>query len=142
MRVGLAGFSLLLLDACVGLGRTFSEACVGASGPSRSHTTLQLPPRPSKPNPALTLSPSAAGEHWDQTEQMDTYYNPIPHFGYDLALKHSPQVCVGGWNGAAVTGDTGCPGVGVAGSAAVTGYCMALGVPGASSCVAPTASWH
>lgn len=23
---------------------------------------------------------------------MDTYYNPIPHFGYDLALSHSPQV--------------------------------------------------
>ena len=21
-----------------------------------------------------------------------SYYNPIPHFGYDLALKHSPQV--------------------------------------------------
>ena len=23
---------------------------------------------------------------------MDTYYNPIPHFGYDLALAHSPQL--------------------------------------------------
>ena len=23
---------------------------------------------------------------------MDTYYNPIPHFGYNLALAHSPQV--------------------------------------------------
>jgi hypothetical protein len=23
---------------------------------------------------------------------MDTYYNPIPHFGYDLALAHSPIV--------------------------------------------------
>jgi hypothetical protein len=33
-----------------------------------------------------------SGEHWDHTEQMDTYYNPIPHFGYDLALSHSPQV--------------------------------------------------
>lgn len=36
--------------------------------------------------------PPAVGEHWDVTEQMDTYYNPIPHFGYNLALEHSPQV--------------------------------------------------
>lgn len=35
---------------------------------------------------------STAGEHWDVAEQMDTYYNPIPHFGYDLALAHSPQL--------------------------------------------------
>ena len=33
-----------------------------------------------------------AGEQWDSTEEMDTYYNPIPHFGYDLALAHSPQL--------------------------------------------------
>ena len=33
---------------------------------------------------------SNTGEHWDVTEHMDTYYNPIPHFGYDLALAHSP----------------------------------------------------
>lgn len=24
---------------------------------------------------------STGGEYWDTTEQMDTYYNPIPHFG-------------------------------------------------------------
>ena len=24
---------------------------------------------------------STAGEYWDQVEHMDTYYNPIPHFG-------------------------------------------------------------
>ncbi|KAK9822741.1 hypothetical protein WJX74_002486 [Apatococcus lobatus] len=35
---------------------------------------------------------STAGEHWDQEEQMDTYYNPIPHFDYRLALQHSPQL--------------------------------------------------
>ena len=35
---------------------------------------------------------STTGEHWDVVEQMDTYYNPIPHFGYDLALGHSPQL--------------------------------------------------
>ncbi|KAL4436405.1 hypothetical protein ABPG77_009967 [Micractinium sp. CCAP 211/92] len=35
---------------------------------------------------------SNTGEHWDVTEQMDTYYNPIPHFGYNLALEHSPQL--------------------------------------------------
>ena len=35
---------------------------------------------------------SSTGEHWDVTEHMDTYYNPIPHFGYDLALAHSPQL--------------------------------------------------
>lgn len=35
---------------------------------------------------------STTGESWDVTETMDTYYNPIPHFGYDLALKHSPQL--------------------------------------------------
>ena len=43
----------------------------------------------------LSLRPRggrAAGEHWDATEQMDTYYNPVPHFGYDLALAHSPQL--------------------------------------------------
>jgi hypothetical protein len=35
---------------------------------------------------------SNTGEYWDGTEQMDTYYNPIPHFGFDLALKHSPDL--------------------------------------------------
>ena len=35
---------------------------------------------------------STTGESWDVTEHMDTYYNPIPHFGYDLALSHSPQL--------------------------------------------------
>lgn len=35
---------------------------------------------------------STAGEAWDAVEQMDTYYNPIPHFGYELALAHSPQL--------------------------------------------------
>jgi hypothetical protein len=23
---------------------------------------------------------------------MDTYYNPVPHFGFKLALQHSPQL--------------------------------------------------
>ncbi len=23
---------------------------------------------------------------------MDTYYNPIPHYGFQLALMHSPQL--------------------------------------------------
>jgi hypothetical protein len=35
---------------------------------------------------------STTGEHWDLNEWMDTYYNPVPHFGYDLALAHSPQL--------------------------------------------------
>ncbi|KDD71831.1 hypothetical protein H632_c4323p0, partial [Helicosporidium sp. ATCC 50920] len=35
---------------------------------------------------------SSTGEHWDVEEQGDTYYNPLPHFGYDLALRHSPQL--------------------------------------------------
>ena len=35
---------------------------------------------------------SSTGEAWDVSEQMDTYYNPIPHFGYDLALAHSPTL--------------------------------------------------
>jgi hypothetical protein len=35
---------------------------------------------------------STEGEHWDVTEPMDTYYNPIPHFGYAEALQHSPQL--------------------------------------------------
>ncbi|KAK9830975.1 hypothetical protein WJX81_004457 [Elliptochloris bilobata] len=35
---------------------------------------------------------STTGEQWDVSEQMDTYYNPYPHFGYTLALKHSPQL--------------------------------------------------
>jgi hypothetical protein len=32
------------------------------------------------------------GEHWDVSEQMDTYYNPIPHFTYQMALDHSPTL--------------------------------------------------
>lgn len=35
---------------------------------------------------------STSGESWDDTVQMDTYYNPIPHFGYQLAVEHSPQL--------------------------------------------------
>ncbi len=35
---------------------------------------------------------STGGESWDDTIEMDTYYNPIPHFGYKLALEHSPQL--------------------------------------------------
>ncbi len=35
---------------------------------------------------------SSTGEHWDVSEQMDTYYNPIPHVGYQIALDHSPQL--------------------------------------------------
>ncbi len=61
---------------------------------------------------------STTGEQWDVSEQMDTYYkcavpptptrlpagpgapapthraprSPYPHFGYTLALKHSPQL--------------------------------------------------
>jgi hypothetical protein len=35
---------------------------------------------------------STSGETWDDTISMDTYYNPIPHFGYALALAHSPQL--------------------------------------------------
>ncbi|EIE19758.1 hypothetical protein COCSUDRAFT_19282 [Coccomyxa subellipsoidea C-169] len=35
---------------------------------------------------------SSTGEQWDVSEQMDTYYNPIPHFGYKLALDHSPTL--------------------------------------------------
>jgi hypothetical protein len=35
---------------------------------------------------------STSGEAWDDTVQMDTYYNPIPHFGYQLAVEHSPQL--------------------------------------------------
>ncbi len=35
---------------------------------------------------------STSGESWDDTIHMDTYYNPIPHFGFKLALDHSPQL--------------------------------------------------
>ena len=35
---------------------------------------------------------STTGENWDVREQMDTYYNPIPHFDYRLALDHSPTL--------------------------------------------------
>jgi hypothetical protein len=35
---------------------------------------------------------STGGESWDDTVPMDTYYNPIPHFGYQLAVEHSPQL--------------------------------------------------
>mmetsp|Transcript_682 Transcript_682/g.1680 ORF Transcript_682/g.1680 Transcript_682/m.1680 type:complete len:543 (+) Transcript_682:164-1792(+) len=35
---------------------------------------------------------SNTGEHWDLVEHMDTYYNPIPHFGWHHAWGHSPQL--------------------------------------------------
>jgi hypothetical protein len=35
---------------------------------------------------------STDGEHWDVMEYGDTYYESVPHFGYDLALDHSPQL--------------------------------------------------
>eukprot|EP00200_Dunaliella_tertiolecta_P010471 CAMPEP_0202386010 /NCGR_PEP_ID=MMETSP1127-20130417/64080_1 /ASSEMBLY_ACC=CAM_ASM_000462 /TAXON_ID=3047 /ORGANISM="Dunaliella tertiolecta, Strain CCMP1320" /LENGTH=528 /DNA_ID=CAMNT_0048986381 /DNA_START=250 /DNA_END=1836 /DNA_ORIENTATION=- len=35
---------------------------------------------------------STHGEFWDDTEWMDTYYNPVPHFGFDLAVRHSPNL--------------------------------------------------
>ena len=33
---------------------------------------------------------STGGEAWDSREQQDTYYNPIPHFTYAMAVNHSP----------------------------------------------------
>lgn len=33
---------------------------------------------------------STSGEQWDNTEQSGTYYNPHPHFTFDMALDHSP----------------------------------------------------
>lgn len=35
---------------------------------------------------------STAGEHWDSTEQSGTYYNPAPHFTFQMALDHSPDL--------------------------------------------------
>ncbi len=35
---------------------------------------------------------STTGEHWDASERMDTYYNPIPHFDFRLAMGHSPKL--------------------------------------------------
>ncbi|GMH35329.1 hypothetical protein BSKO_03197 [Bryopsis sp. KO-2023] len=35
---------------------------------------------------------SSSGESWDVTEYMDTYYNPIPHFGFSHAIRHSPAL--------------------------------------------------
>lgn len=35
---------------------------------------------------------STSGETWDVSEQMDSYYNPVPHFGFAHAIKHSPQL--------------------------------------------------
>ncbi|DBA86837.1 hypothetical protein WJX79_009019 [Trebouxia sp. C0005] len=35
---------------------------------------------------------STNGDNWDVSEEMDTYYNPIPVGGYDWALSHSPQL--------------------------------------------------
>eukprot|EP00798_Chlamydomonas_sp_ICE-L_P022769 gene22770-29937_t len=35
---------------------------------------------------------STGGENWDYVQQMDAKYNPIPHFGFDLALSHSPNL--------------------------------------------------
>lgn len=35
---------------------------------------------------------SNKGEEWDYVEHMDTYYNPTPHFGFDNAVRHSPNL--------------------------------------------------
>ncbi|CAG9463494.1 unnamed protein product [Pedinophyceae sp. YPF-701] len=35
---------------------------------------------------------STTGEYWDHVEHMDTYYNPIPHFDFGMALNHSPEL--------------------------------------------------
>lgn len=35
---------------------------------------------------------STSGEYWDTVEHMDTYYNPVPHFGFRHAVGHSPQL--------------------------------------------------
>lgn len=35
---------------------------------------------------------STHGEHWDSTEQTGTYYEPTPHFTFDMALTHSPEL--------------------------------------------------
>jgi len=43
-------------------------------------------------SPLLSPYLLSAGEHWDFSEQMDTYYNPIPHFTYKMALDHSPTL--------------------------------------------------
>jgi hypothetical protein len=32
------------------------------------------------------------GEEYDATEQSGTYYNPSPHFTFDMALDHSPDL--------------------------------------------------
>jgi hypothetical protein len=35
---------------------------------------------------------STAGEQWDATDQSGTYYNPAPHFTFQMALDHSPDL--------------------------------------------------
>ena len=35
---------------------------------------------------------STSGEQWDSTELTGTYYNPKPHFTFDMALDHSPDL--------------------------------------------------
>ncbi len=35
---------------------------------------------------------STGGEHWDSVEHMDTYYNPVPHFGFHHAWNHSNKL--------------------------------------------------
>ena len=35
---------------------------------------------------------STHGEQWDHTEQSGTYYNPQPHFTFQMALEHSPDL--------------------------------------------------
>lgn len=35
---------------------------------------------------------STTGEQWDHVNHMDTYYNPIPHFTFKMALDHSPEL--------------------------------------------------
>ena len=35
---------------------------------------------------------ATSGESWDVVEQMDTYYNPRPHFTFEMARDHSPTL--------------------------------------------------
>lgn len=35
---------------------------------------------------------STTGENWDITEPAETNYNPVPHFGFEMAVSHSQQL--------------------------------------------------
>lgn len=57
---------------------------------SRSVGAEFFPPPRRRERETHVFFPST--KKFETVEEMDTYYNPIPHFTYEMALAHSPEL--------------------------------------------------